>query len=331
MTFIYVAVSLPEVDKEVSAAIGSAWAPSTLRTRNSQWKRFISFCQENDLCPLPATPRTVSRFLVFQARSSKYVTVNNYLSAINRLHAFYGHTIDFRGFFLIKLVLAGIKRQLGDKSTQKIPLTPEQMINIHSKLDLSDDNIRSMWCALMLSFRSLLRKSNLVPDNASLSGHLIRRSDIEFTPTGMIIHVHSSKTLQYNDRVLDIPISTMSSPVFCVVTMMKEHFKSFEAGLEEPLFMKKSPKGVSPVLYADLLHFLKNCVSLIGLNPADVGLHSMRRSGAAFLHHIGTPLEDIRCIGDWRSLAVLSYLITPPHRMRDIEVKASTSLESVAP
>ena len=150
---IYVAVNLQELDQEVSGAIGSAWASTTLTTRDSQWKRHLQFCEDNEFLPLPASSRTVSRFLVFQARSSKYSTVNNYLSVINRLHQFYGYQIDFREFYLIEMVLSGIKRQLGDTVKQK-----RQMLHIYVQLDMSDEFVATSWCALIFSFRTLLRK-----------------------------------------------------------------------------------------------------------------------------------------------------------------------------
>ena len=55
----------------------------------------MSFCAENDLIPLSSEPQTVARLLVFKARSSKYSTVNNYLSAINKLHEYYGYATNF--------------------------------------------------------------------------------------------------------------------------------------------------------------------------------------------------------------------------------------------
>ena len=71
---------------------------------------------------------------------------------------------------------------------------------------------------------------------------------------------------------------------------------------------------------------LKDCVSRIGLDPGDVGLHSLMRSGAAYLHSIGIRLIDIECIGDWKSLAVLTYLVTPVNRKIYIELKVAASL-----
>ena len=125
------------LDREVNNTIAMAWAPNTRATRNSQWKKIISFCSDNKLPAVPADPQTVARFLVYLARSVKYVTVNNYLSAIIRLHDYYNHATNFRNYFLIKLVLRGIKRQLGDTSNQKIPLTPRKLLSIHSHLDFS--------------------------------------------------------------------------------------------------------------------------------------------------------------------------------------------------
>lgn len=65
------------------------------------------------------------------------------------------------------------------------------------------------------------------------------------------------------------------------------------------------------LLTCDVLQFLKKLVSKIGKNPANSGLHSLRRSGTQFLQKLGVPLTDIMYMGDWHSLAVLDYLVTP--------------------
>ena len=49
-------------------------------------------------------------------------------------------------------------------SKQKFPLTPVQMLKIYGMLDLSDQYVATVWCAMMMSLRTLLRKSNLLPD-----------------------------------------------------------------------------------------------------------------------------------------------------------------------
>ena len=102
---LYVAESLEQLDREVAEAVSYAWSSNTLATRNSQWKKFITFCANNGLQPVPADHRTVCRFLVWLARNAKFLTVNNYLSAICVLHKYYDFDVDYRDSFLIKLVL----------------------------------------------------------------------------------------------------------------------------------------------------------------------------------------------------------------------------------
>ena len=92
------------------------------------------------------------------------------------------------------------------------------------------------------------------------------------------------------------------------------------------LFYKRCGHSNVPLLYCDVLKFLKDSVEGIGMDPSDVGLHSVRRSGAAYLHCIGIPSIDIQCVWDWRSLAVLSYLITPLNRKLDLELKVAATL-----
>lgn len=141
-----------------------------------------------------------------------------------------------------------------------------------------------------------------------------------------MIRVLSSKTNRYKNRVFEIPILPVDNSWFCVVSLLKEHFRLFPAHPSSPLFRKRTTTGSTPLQYRELLSFLKSAVTWIGLNPANVGLHSLRRSGAAFLHDLGIPLQDIKSIGDWSSLAVLMYLCTPFERKCDIELLVAQAL-----
>lgn len=300
-----------------------AWSSNTLKTRNSQWAKFINYCGSVGLCPLPAECTTLCRFLIVQARTSKYSTINNYVSAINVLHKFYGYTVDFCQFFLTKLVLSGLKARLGGGVTQKHPLTIENLSAISELLPMSEQN-QSLWCAVVFALRTLLRKSNIVPDG-SVDTHVVRRQDIFFYSDKIVVHVLSSKTNRYRDCVFEIPISPVSNKKFCLCTMLNEHFLLFPAPPSSPLFRKRVHGGSIPVTYLDLLSFVKWMVTLIGLDPNNVGLHSLRRSGAAYLYRIGVPLQDIQTIGDWSSLAVLMYLSTPFSRKCEIELAVANS------
>lgn len=100
---------------------------------------------------------------------------------------------------------------------------------------------------------------------------------------------------------------------------MKQHISKFPADGDSPLFLKKVAGRLVPIEYQEVLGFLKKMSQNIGKDAADVGLHSLRRTGSFFMHVLGVPLEDIKCVDDWKSLAALMYLISPLERKQDID------------
>lgn len=320
---IYVAVDVCELDSELSNLIGLAWSKNTLITRNSQWGKFLKFCASIGVTPVPADPITVCRYLVYLSSTCKYVTVNNHLSAVCVLHRFYGHMREFRDCFVIKLTLSGIKSKYGDTPNPRRCLSLSHLRNMYDCLDDTGLNF-TLWTAVIFSFRTLLRKCNLVPSVGS--HHTLTLADVRFTDFGAVIKVGSTKTLKYNERLLEIPLMRVAHPGFCVVSRLQYHFASFPAPPESYLFQKDVCGRLTPVSYSDLLKFIKSSVATIGLDPTNVGMHSLRRSGATYLHSIGVPLIDIKFLGDWKSLAVLQYLVTTYDRKLCIENYFSSTL-----
>lgn len=175
----------------------------------------MTFASIFRLTPLPAECTTVCRFLVIQSRRSKYSTLNNYVSAINVLHRFYGYDINFRDYYLLRLVMAGLKQKLGSAVEQKHPLTFDQLLTIRRMLPETEYNM-TMWAAVIFGFRTLLRKCNIVPDGTLIGEHVISRSDLIFQQDKVIINVRSSKTNRYKERIFQIPIMKVENPWFCV-------------------------------------------------------------------------------------------------------------------
>lgn len=320
---------MEKLDEQLNLVIQDAWAQSTLSTRNSQWLRYIRFCNANHLVAVPATTLTVARFLIHLAASCVYSTCNNYLSSIVVLHKFMGENGGFRESYLITLVLKGLARRLGKQVNQKIGLSPDQLLSMYNTIDFSSVNDITMWTAIILSFRTLLRKSNLVQTTYKDPGLVVQRSDVIFNSKGLILQVRKSKTIQNTERVLEVPVFYTKTPGLCAATMLDTHLLRTSQVTEGPLFYVFSKKGdLRPLLYKDLLAFIKSKVTTIGLNPSEVGLHSLRRSGTGFLHSIGISLVDIMIAGDWKSLAALSYLISPLSRKNEIETEVVHALNN---
>ena len=320
-------MDVSKLDEEVSSAVAAAWSTNTLSTRNSQWRKYLKFCSDIGQKPLPADIQTVVRFLVFLARACKFSTVNNYLSAIIALHKFYGYDVTFRDSFLVKLVMRGLKSQLGDQKVQMQPMSVTQMHEMHQRTVHSVLDV-TLWAILMLSFRSLLRKSNIVPETCANMRHVVRRKDLLFSTWAVTVLVRSTKTLQTQEYVLEIPINFVKDKVFCAASLIQDHIAMAPGPEDGPIFLKQVNGRWVPILYKEVLAFIKRGVVNIGLPTNEYGTHSFRRAGAGFLHGIGVPLEDIMSMGDWRSLAVLDYLITPTSRKRDIQERVALSLSA---
>lgn len=318
---------LRKLDEEIGATISSAWSKNTHLTRNSQWKQYFAFCSTYGLTPLPASEVTIARFLIHKAKTSKYSTLNNYLSAVTILHKFYGFKSEFRSTYFITMVMEGLRHKLGDSVKQSQALTAKQLCDMYAYLNAKDMRELLMWGVLVVSFRTLLRKSNIVPDTyIEQPGHVIRRRDVRFTDYGICLYVHSSKTLKYKEKVLEIPIVEIADSPLCAVRWIRLALMQCPAGDNDPIFMYSK----KPILYKHVLEFLKCLVSKIGLNPSVIGLHSLRRSGTQFLHSIGVPLPDIKSVGEWRSMAVLVYLIANLDRKISIEYAAVAALKKVS-
>ena len=91
-----------QLDQEAAFARLHTLTEGTYKTRLSQWKHYLKFCQMTGSQALPATSELVCRYIAYMARSLKYTSIINYLSAVNYLHKLYGYTMgDIQEPFLV--------------------------------------------------------------------------------------------------------------------------------------------------------------------------------------------------------------------------------------
>lgn len=153
-------------------------------------------------------------------------------------------------------------------------LSPHELMQIYSKLHFSDVYVITKWSALILAFRSLLHKSNIVQSTHKDCDMVLMRSDVEFGFQGVVLNVKKTKTLQAKEYVIKIPINYIQNPGLCAASMLCSHFFRTRHITDGPLFYLLNKKGEwKPLLYRELLVFLKDIVQLIGLSPTEVGLH----------------------------------------------------------
>lgn len=173
------------------------WAETTWKSKKSQWKRYLQFCDSYELAPVPGSIDTICLYITYLTSQVAYSTICNYLSGVWSLHSYLGFDTPAKGTFLVSCALRGARRLLGDSVFASEPLSPEQLILIYGTLDHSSDDDLLFWTATVLAYRCLLRKSHYTSSN-----HMLQLKDIEFTSYGICVSMRSSKTIQYREREL---------------------------------------------------------------------------------------------------------------------------------
>lgn len=276
------------------------WADTTWKTRRSQWKRYNDFCMEYGLTPIPASVDTICLYITHLTSSLKYSTICNYLSAVWALHEYMGSTAMAKNAFLVKCTMRGARRLLGDAVLSADPLLPEDLIKLYRQMDFTSLTDLMFWSALVLSYRCLLRKGHV-----TASPHNLLRSHFEFTPYGACLTIVSSKTIQFRERVVKIPIVKSHGSVLCPIRWLRKYLSQVPVNPGSPLFIM--PRSLKPMSYAYFSDRLKRAIKGAGLVGRYTS-HSLRRGSATYLSRLGLPLHDIKLFGDWRSLSVLLYL-----------------------
>lgn len=159
---------LSVLDRRVAQAKAQAWAESTWITKLSQWRKYLWFCQCYMLDPLPTTPQNLCRYVVFLSSSLKFSSIDNYVSGVVSLNNYFGYEAKhLRSDFQFILTMRGVRRVLGDPTPYRPTLLFKDLILMFTYVNMFDANERSMWTAIVLCFRTLLRKCNVVAEKES--------------------------------------------------------------------------------------------------------------------------------------------------------------------
>lgn len=293
--------------RQEAEVLQSHWlAESSWQSRRSQWRHYNKFCDTIQANPLTPSQDVLCLYIAFMARSFRYVSIINYISAVRGLQKWHGITPVPVDNFLVKATLIGARRLLGDTSFSSDPLLPTQLHRIHATLDMDSAKDFVFWAATVVAFRGLLRKSSICKGQ-----HCLRRRDLTFHRWGVLISVQSSKTIQFQERRHKIPLARVNGPL-CAVSLLERLYRTIPAPPDLPLFGVFSKNCYVPIDYKWYTKKLSCCVTSTGLaREGKYTSHSLRRGGATALAMIGVPLHDIQRRGDWKSLSVLLYLSSP--------------------
>ena len=243
--------------------------------------------------------------------------VANHISAVKTKLSMYGISVvgfsDPRIKFFNKSLSRNSELRLNLKAIIDIPL----LTNI---VQVTDSMYMGLVykAAILLSFFSFLRISNLVPHSTSSFQPLkqLARGDVFFASPGAHILLKWSKTMQMNNSVRILKIPSLGSSSICPVKALKTLLAATPAGSNKPLFQIKFRQHWVPLSDTRLRKQFKSILSRLQLTQSNITFHSLRRSGATWAFNAKVPVQNIQSHGTWTSDCVWSY-ITQDHQASD--------------
>ena len=123
-----------------------------------------------------------------------------------------------------------------------------------------------------------------------------------------------SKTIQFCERVVHIPLPLIPYSPICPVTACSRAFRFTyqSSGSSQAInWLHPTTLSVQTFTYHSFSTKLRGLIAELGLHAGDYTSHSFRRRGAFFAYQAGVPIELIKVLGDWKSNAILLYLTIP--------------------
>ena len=131
---------------------------------------------------------------------------------------------------------------------------------------------------------------------------------------GFLIRVKWSKTIQFRQRTVFIPLVRITGSPLCPVTAIAHawSFCPFDLPTAAAFAWRSDDQPSQHIFtYHRFMCLLRTLLTSLGYNASAFGSHSFRRGGATLALQAGVPIGTIQMMGDWKSDAVLLYLTLP--------------------
>lgn len=269
-------------------SIISSKADNTIDAYESDWNDFVDWCNYNHESPFPATPETIVNYINDLADYAKANTISRRISAISENYNASGLHNNPCAVPIVKNALRGIRRAKGTFQQGKTPVLLEDLEDIFSMMqDLDLPEIQKLRdkAILLVGFMGAFRRSEI---------SALTVENINFSPQGMEIFVASSKADQEGQGAV-VAIPFIENREFCAVRAIKSwlRYTNIQNGPIFRGFTKKMEIRKTALSDKSIAEIVKKYISLIGLDPAMYGAHSLRHGFATTAAAYGVEERNI--------------------------------------
>ena len=301
------------MDAEVAYTRSNAVKHTTKRNILCQLKAYRRFCDRFELPYFPADNNQICRFGQFLARTFESPeSVSNYLSGIRTCHSLLGMEPPDVKDKHMQWFIQGLKYIMMHAVKQATPITPQILLRISRVVNYLDQIEMVSWVATLVGFTMFLRQSNLVPTSMDSFDpkFQFRRADLHITNPlqPMMAEIRWSKTNQFRNNVLRLPVLPTDNKVLCPVLWTHFMMHKIPAQPDDAMFTIYMDGKKQALSTNQLLARLRSWLKLVGLPEEDFTLHSLRRGGATFAHQCNIQGQMIQKLGGWASDAYKKYI-----------------------
>jgi integrase len=203
-----IVASLPDTER-AREFIQASKAESTLRGYRADWREFYTWCEDQHICPLPASPEAVAAYIADCAARLKVGSIQRRLNAIAEAHKAMGIDSPTHHAMVVNTI-KGIRRTRGTAPAQKAPALTEHIRAMVEATDAGIIGARDR-ALVLLGFAGAFRRSELVGLDVE---------DCTFGKDGLTINLRRSKTDQDSvGRKIGIPYG--ANPETCPVRVLQ--------------------------------------------------------------------------------------------------------------
>ena len=242
------------------ASLRQGFATSTRRNLAIQKGKYLAFCKRLSVRPFPASLDTLCLYAQFLGNTFRSVdAIKNYIQGVKTLHMLKALPVSQFDSQILTLLLRGLRRTKSHVTKQALPITPLILSDLHKHLKLHDIEDRVFWALCLLAFFSVFRKSNLVAASTSTfhSRRQLLRRDIIHSQSSLWVRKRWSKTIQFGQRQLVVPVLSIPKSPLCPVSAYSHMCRAVPASKGTPAFAVPLHGKLVPYTYRQWMSKLK--------------------------------------------------------------------------
>lgn len=313
-------MDIHRLDQAVLRYYQAALTPSTHKTYKAAEKRYLTFCINFSLSPLPVSENILCYFAACLGQEGlAYSTIRTYLSGIRQIQLAAGYSdpaVDLMP--RLRQVIKGVRvlaARSGKTPRPRLPITPSILHKLRAVwLEHPTYNNIMLWAACTTTFFGFCRSGEITVESESKFDpqvHLCLSDlavDNTLAPQVISITLKRSKTDQLMKGVKLVLGRTRN--VLCPVSALLIYL-AHRGNSPGPLFRWDNHQPLTKTKFVDHVR-----EALVAANiPAHLYTgHSFRIGAATTAASVGIEDSTIQTLGRWRSSAYLLYIrLNPSH------------------